>query len=245
MEKVTLKADVRKGTGKKVAKDLRCGGFVPANVYKSGKAATSLTVGEKELERVLHTKAGENVLITLKISGGESASKDRTVLIKEIQRHPVMDNILHVDFNEISLTEVLKVDVPLVAHGEPAGKAEGGLLEHVLRELSVECLPTEIPAKIEVEVSSLKIGEHILVKDIKVPDGVKVLNDPELIALIVKAPKVEVPKEEVAPAAEEPELIRKKKEEAPEEGAEAKEAAAPAAKEAKPAAKEAKKEEKK
>lgn len=238
MEKVILKASVREETGKRFAKDLRNKGLVPANVYKSGKAATSLTVANKELEGTLHTKAGENVLITLKISGGGAAVKDRTVLIKEIQRHPVRDNILHVDFNEISLTEVLKVNVPIVARGEAAGvKIDGGLLEHVLRELSVECLPTNIPTKIDVEVSALKIGEHILVKDIKVPEGVKVLNDPELIALIVKAPKVEVPKEEEAAGGEEPELIRKKKEE---EGAEVEEP-----KEAPAAAKEPKKEEKK
>ena len=240
MEKVILKADVRIETGKRIAKDLRNKGLIPANVYKSGKAATSLTVSEKELRSVLHTKAGENVLITLKISGGESAAKDRTVLIKEIQRHPVRENVLHVDFNEISLTEMLKVSVPLVAKGEPVGvKIDGGLLEHVLRELSVECLPTDIPAKIEVDVSALKIGDHVMVKDIKVPEGVKVLNDPELIALIVKAPKVEAPKEEVVAGGEEPELIRKKKEEAAAEGEAAPKEAAPAA------AKEPKKEEKK
>ena len=234
MEKVILKAEVRNQAGKKIAKDLRNKSLVPANVYRSGKAATSLTISDKDLRGVLHTKAGENVLITLKISGGESSAKDRTVLIKEIQRHPVRDNILHVDFNEISLTEVLKVNVPLVAHGEPVGvKVDGGLLEHVLRELSVECLPADIPAKIEVEVEALKIGEHILVKDIKVPKGVKVLNDPELIAMIVKAPKVEAPKEEVVPGGEEPELIRKKKEEEAAEGEEPKEAPAAAAKEPK------------
>ena len=234
MEKVILKAGIRKETGKRVAKDLRNIGLVPANVYKSGKAATSLTVVDKELESILHTKAGENVLITLKVSGEESASKDRTVLIKEIQRHPVRDNILHVDFNEISLTETLEVKVPIVARGEPVGvKVDGGLLEHILRELSVECLPTDIPARIDVEVSALKIGEHVLVKDIKVPEGVKVLNDPELIALIVKAPKVEAPKEEAAPGGEEPELIRKKKEEEAKEGEEPKEAAPAAAKEPK------------
>lgn len=235
MEKVTLKAEIRKDTGKKIAKDLRAKGLVPANVYKSGKAATSLIVGNSELEGVLHTKAGENVLITLKVSGEGSSAKERTVLIKEIQRHPVRDTILHVDFNEISLTEMLKINVPLVAHGEPVGvKVDGGILEHVLRELNVECLPTAIPGRIEVEVSGLKIGEHILVKDVKVPEGVKVLNDPELIVMIIKAPKVEVPKEEAAvPGAEEPELIRKKKEEALEEGEEPKAAAEPQAKEAK------------
>jgi len=234
MEKVILKAEVRVETGKRVSKDLRNKGLVPANVYRSGKAATSLTVSDRELRSILHTKAGENVLITLKVSGGESAAKDRTVLIKEIQRHPVRDDVLHVDFNEISLTEMLKISVPLVAHGEPLGvKIDGGLLEHVLRELSVECLPTNIPARIEVEVSALKIGDHITVKDIKAPDGVKVLNDPELIALIVKAPKVEAPKEEAVPGGEEPELIRKKKEEEAAEGEEPKEAPPAAAKEPK------------
>ena len=234
MEKVILKADARSGTGKKVAKDLRAKGLIPANVYKQGKPAVSIQISNEELQEILHTKAGENVIITLKIAG--QSGKDKTVLIKEIQREPIKDGILHVDLNEISLTEALKVDVPLVARGEPVGvKVDGGILEHVMRELHIECLPTDIPAKIEVDVSALKIGESIFVKNIKVPEGVKVLNDPELIAMIVKASKVEAPKEEVAAeGTAEPELIRKKKEEeAAEEGA----SAAPAKEEAKPAEK--------
>lgn len=232
MEKVMLKAEARNGTGKRIAKDLRKQGLIPANVYRQGKSAINLQVATSDLEEILHTKAGENVIITLKIAG--PSSKDKTVLIKEIQREPIKDGILHVDFNEISLTEALKVNVPLVSRGEPVGvKIDGGILEHVMRELHIECLPTEIPEKIEVDVSELKIGDAIFVKNIKVPKSVKVLTDPELIAMIVKAPKVEVPKEEViAEGAAEPELIRKKKEEeAPEEGA-----AAPAPASEKPAA---------
>jgi large subunit ribosomal protein L25 len=240
MEKVILKAEVRKESGKRIAKDLRNAGKVPANVYKSGKGGLSLSVSNEDLRDILHTKAGTNVIITLKISGGDV--KDKTVLIKELQREPIKDGILHVDFNEISLTDVLKVDVPIVAHGEPVGvKAEGGILEHVIRELHIECLPTDIPAKIEVEVSGMKIGDSVFVKDVKVPADVKVLNDPELIVFIVKAPKVEVPKEEVPAGPEEPELIRKKKEEEAEEGAEAaKEAPKEAAKPAAPAKEEKK-----
>ena len=135
----------------------------------------------------------------------------------------------------------MKVNVPLASHGEPEGKKDGGTLEHVMWELQVECLPTDIPEKIEVEVSGLKIGDAIYVKSIAPPEGVKILNDPELIAMIVKPPKVEVPKEEVAAEAPtEPELIRKKKEaeEEGEEGADKK-------KEETPKAAEAKKEEKK
>ncbi len=232
MEKVILKAEVRSGTGKKVAKDLRAKGLIPANVYKGGKGALSLQISMDSLYEVTHTKAGENVIITLKITG-EGSPKDKTVLIKEIQRHPVKDAILHVDFNEISLTETLKVNVPLTSRGEPVGvKVDGGVLEHVIRELQIECLPTAIPEKIEVDVSALKIGDAIHVKDVKIPEDVKVLNDPELIAMIVKPPKVEAPKEEVAEEAAEPELIRKKKEEELEaEGAEApsREAEKPAA----------------
>jgi len=222
MEKVILKAEARSATGKKVAKDLRNKGLIPANVYKGAKGALSLQISIDGLKEVLHTKAGENVIITLKIPG-EGSAKDKTVLIKEIQRDPVKDAILHVDFNEISLTEALKVNVPLASRGEPVGvKADGGVLEHVIRELQVECLPTAIPEKIEVDVSSLKIGDAVYINNIKIPDGVKVLNDPELIAMIVKPPKVEAPKEEVVEEGIEPELIRKKKEEElEEEGAEA------------------------
>ena len=218
MEKVILKAEERSGTGKRVAKDLRKQGLIPANVYKGGKDAMNLQLAKEDLHEVLQTKAGENVIITLKMSG-EGKAKDKTVVIKEIQREPIKDQILHVDFNEISLTEMLKVNVPLASHGEPEGvKKDGGILEHIMWELQIECLPTAIPEKIEVDVSNLKIGEAIYIKNIVPPEGVKVLNDPELITMIVKPPKVEAPKEEVpVEAAAEPELIRKKKEEAPEE----------------------------
>jgi large subunit ribosomal protein L25 len=238
MDKIILKAQVRTLTGKKVAKDLRNQGVVPANVYKGSKGAVSLQVMKRELRDILSTKAGENVIITLKISGDVDgqAAKDRTVQIKEIQREPIMDEILHVDFNEISLTETLKVNVPLASKGEPVGvKVEGGVLEHIMWELQVECLPTDIPEKIDVDISNLKIGDSIFVKDVLAPEGVKILNDAELIVMSVKAKKVEAPKEEAAvEGAEAPELIRKKKEEGEEEGAEApKEAAKEAAKEPK------------
>lgn len=234
MEKVILKADTRTVSGKASAKGLRNKDIIPAVVYKGGKDAVKLQVIIKEMEQVLHTKAGENVIVTLKISGADAKAKDKTVVIKEIQRDPIKNRILHVDFNEISLTEMLKVNVPVTAHGEPVGvKADGGTLEHVMWELQVECLPTDIPEKLDVDVSNLKIGDAIYVKDIAIPEGVKVLSDPELIAMIVKPPKVEAPKEEAAAEAPtEPELIRKKKE-AEEEGEEEKKEEAPKAAEKK------------
>jgi len=238
MEKVILKADVREGAGKRIAKDLRKKDIVPAVVYKGGKDATNLQLSKDDLKSVLHTKAGVNVIIALVIAGA-AKGKEKTVVIKEIQRDPIKSEILHVDFNEISLTEALKVNVPLASHGEPVGvKKDGGILEHIMWELQIECLPTAIPEKVEVDVANLNIGDAVFVKNIIVPPGVKVLNDPELIAMIVKPPKVEAPKEEVpAEAAAEPELIRKKKEEA-EEGEEG--AKKPEEKPAKEGAKESK-----
>ena len=236
MEKVILKVETREGTGKRIAKDLRKKALIPAVAYKAGEKSLSLQLPLGDMDEVLHTKAGENVIITLKIAGPAKA-KDKTVVIKEIQRDPIKGEILHVDFNEISLTEMLKVNVPLMSKGESSGvKKDGGVLEHIIWELQVECLPTDIPEKIELDVTSLNIGDAIYVKNIVLPEGVKVLNDPELIAFIVKPPKVEAPKvEEVEETGVEPELIRKKKEEeAPEEGAKKEESP-----------KEAKKEEKK
>jgi len=225
MEKVILKVDSRSETGKKNAKDLRNKGLVPAVVYKGGKSALGLKLAVRDLEEILHTKAGANVIITLKVSGADEKVKDKTVIIKEIQRDPVKDRVLHIDFNEISLTDTLKVNVPVTAHGEAIGvKKDNGVLEHVIRELHVECLPTAIPERIEIDVANLNIGDAVYVKNVAVPEGVKVLNDPELIVMILKPPHVEVPKEEVVEEAAEPELIRKKKEEEAEEGAEGKEA---------------------
>jgi len=155
----------------------------------------------------------------------DKKQKGRSCLIKEIQYDPVKGDIIHVDFNEISLTKVIKVNVPVVAKGEPIGvRQEGGSLEHILWEIEVECLPTDIPRDIEVDVSLLNIGDAIHIKDITFPSNIKVLNAPEAIVFSVTAPI----KEEVAvPAVEgeekqEPEVIKEKKE-VPAEGEEAEE----------------------
>lgn len=232
MEKIQLKAEVREAVGKKPSKTIRNEGFVPAVVYKEGKETVSLKINEKELLRALNTKAGTNVLIGLKIGAGDK-TKDRTVLIKEVQHHPIKDRILHVDFKEISLTDKLTIDVPIVTKGEAEGVVkEEGVLEHVLWEVKVECLPTDIPEKIEIDVTSLKIGDSILMKDVQAPPGVKILNSPDQTVVTVKMPHVEKPVEEAVEGVTEPELIREKKEKEEAEGEEAGEAA-PEAKEAK------------
>lgn len=215
MEKVTLSAAVREGLGKQVSKKLRREGSIPAVVYKKGKEALPLKVGSRELFHVLHTSAGENVIITLKIKDEAKSRpiKDKTVIIKEIQYEPIKGEILHLDFNEISLTEKITVNVPVEVKGEPIGvKADGGVLDNPAKEIQVECLPTDIPERIEVRVEGLKIGDSIRVKELVVPAGVKVLTDPELTVLSVAPPHIEKPAEEkVEEEITEPEVIREKK----------------------------------
>lgn len=231
MEKVNLKTMVREEVGKEAVKKLRHQGLIPAVVYK-GKNALNIKMPVKDLMEVIHTKAGENVVVNLQVEGDakhkgkppspatqergkdatSSKNPSRTTIIKEVQYHPVNGNILHVDFNEISLTEVLTVKVLIAVKGEAAGLKEGGVLEHALWEVEVECLPTQIPENIPVDVSALKIGDSILVKDLQVPSGVKILSDPKATIITLAVPRVEEeeavkPEEEMA----EPEVIMEKK----------------------------------
>lgn len=223
MEKIVLDAQIREEFGKGAVKHIRRDGFIPAVAYRHGGKAHSLKVPKKAFIKILHTKAGENAIITLKIAKGKEDSaktSSKTVIIKDIQLDPVKDTVIHVDFNEISLTEVLKVKVPIVDKGEAIGvKRDEGVLEHILWEVEVECLPTQIPEKLEIDVTNLEIGNDIFVKDISVQEGVKILTDSESIVLSVKPPKAEEVAEEAEPGLEEPEVIREKKPEA-EEGAE-------------------------
>jgi large subunit ribosomal protein L25 len=214
MEDVYLEAQPRPEIGKGKTKKIREEGFIPAVVYAEGKDSLAIKLSHKEVWGLVHQHRLENAVINLKIKD-DKKQKARPCLIKEIQYDPVQGDIIHIDFNEISLTKAIKVNVPVAAKGEPAGvKQEGGSLEHILWEVEVECLPTDIPKEIEVDVSNLKIGDSIHVKDITFPSNVKVITPAEAIVLSVTAPiKEEIP---VAPvegeAAQEPEVIKEKKE---------------------------------
>ena len=238
MEEIILEIQPREELGKNKVKGLRGKGFIPAVIYAEGKKSQAIKVSHRQLWQLIHQHRLESMVINLKMhpvrktssAGAELSNgvqdaqkqKGRPCLIKEIQYDPVKGDIIHVDFNEISLTKVIKVNVPVVAKGEPIGvKQEGGSLEHILWEIEVECLPTDIPKDIEVDVSQLKIGDAIHIKDITFPPNIKVLNAPEAIVFSLTAPL----KEEVAaPAVEgeekqEPEVIKEKKE-TPAEGVE-------------------------
>jgi large subunit ribosomal protein L25 len=225
MEELFLDAEIREEVGRGKVKALKDKGFIPAVVYAEGKPALALKLSHRQLVQLVHHHRIEGVVINLNIKD-DKKQKARPCLIKEIQHDPVHGEILHVDFNQISLTKAIKVNIPVTAKGEPIGvKQEGGSLEHILWEIEVECLPTSIPKEIEIDVAQLKMGESIHVKDIVLPPGVKVLNDPGAIVLSVAAPmKEEAPAEAVeGEAAQEPEVIKEKKEAAAEGAEESKE----------------------
>ena len=222
MEEIKLDAQVRNRIGSRKIRLVRSQNFVPAVVYGGKQQPTTIQVDRKAYERIMRLHRGESVLFHLNVLEGEKKLKDYSAIVKEEQLDPVRDRVLHIDFYRISLTEEIEVKVKIVARGEAVGvKQDGGSLEHGLWELDVICLPTKIPSKIEVEVSNLKIGDAIHVKELKLPEGVRTKHDPDSIVIAVAAPM----KEEVATATEEtitePEVTKEKKKE-PVAGAEGK-----------------------
>ncbi len=212
MEEIKLDVQVRDRIGSRKIKQIRRENFVPAIVYGDGSGPASIKVDRSVYERIMRHHRGQNVIFHLNVLQGDTKLKDYSVIVKEEQHDPVSDGLLHIDFNSISLTKEIEVKVAIQTKGEPVGvKRDGGSLEHVLWELSVICLPTKIPQKIEVEVSHLEIGDAIHLKDIALPEGVRTKVDPDTILISVVPPM----KEEAATAAEEgpkePEVLKEKK----------------------------------
>ncbi len=212
MEEIKLDVQIRNEIGTRHVKRVRRQEFVPGVIYGRSQKSTPIKVDRKIFERIRRQQQTGNIIFHLNVKEGDKLLKDYSAIVKEEQHDPVTDRILHIDFNSISLTEKIEVKVAVVAKGEPIGvKVDGGSLEHVLWELDVICLPTQIPQSIEVDVSQLKIADSIHVKDIQLPEGVTTKHDPEAIILAVAAPMKE---EVVAPTAEpvELEVIKEKKE---------------------------------
>jgi large subunit ribosomal protein L25 len=241
-KQVQLKAKTRNETGRGHVKRMRSAGSVPGVVYGAHTKPFNITVDRRELGLLLEHATGENLLVDLVVEDAKD-QKNRLALIQEVQHHPVQDMILHVDFHEVLATEKLRTVVPVRSHGEPAGvKTGGGVLEYVMRELHVECLPKDLPDVIEVNVEAMEIGQSIHVRDIKAPEGVTLLDQKDMAVFIVVAPIAEEVAATPAEGAVEPEVITAKKEEgeegeAPAAGkAEAKPKAEAGKAEAKPAA---------
>lgn len=209
MANAKLKATKREGGGKGDARKLRSGGKVPAVIYGHGDRTQTVSLDAHELDLLLHHVNPENTLIGLDVDGSRT-----DVLIREIQRHPWRPEVQHVDFLVVHGDEALKLDIPVRLVGTPAGvRDDGGVLDQVLYDLHVECLPGNIPDAAEVDISALKIGESVRVSDISMPN-VTILMDGDLPVASVLNPRVH----EEGEAAEgedsgEPEVLRGAKDE--------------------------------
>jgi large subunit ribosomal protein L25 len=218
LQGLTVKRRSERGT--RPASRLRLAGVVPGVVYGKETSPMAVAVSARELTKCLRATRGEHALIRLTIEG--PTTWEHAVLVKEVQHHPVDGGILHVGFHAILLTERIRVKIPIVLKGDAVGvKQGGGVLEHFLREVEVECLPTEIPAQVESDISLLTIGDTVHVRDLMAPPTVRITTDPEGVIASVLKPKEE--RAEEAPAITEPEVLREKK---PEEAAASGEAAA-------------------
>ena len=213
----TLEAVKREGRGKNEANRLRAAGRIPAVVYgtrKDGKAPEGIPVAvdPKAVLKILRSDSGANTLINLKVDGSESR-----VMVKEYQLDPITHGLLHADFYQLAMDKMLTVTVPVVVRGEARGvKLQGGLLDFVTRELQVQSLPTDIPEHIDVDVTELMLNQAIRVKDLPENPKWKPINDPETMLVHVVLPKAEesaaaTAVEGAAPAAAEPEVIKKGK----------------------------------
>jgi large subunit ribosomal protein L25 len=189
-QQAKLKAQKRTAIGRNSVKKIKEQGLVPATMYGSEATPLNLQVNARALSTVLARASSDHVLVELEIADGDH-STNRLALIQEVQHHPLKRQLLHVDFHAVSATEKITSEVPIEAVGEAIGvRTFGGLLEHSLRTLEVECFPQDLPDVIRVDVANLSIGESLHVRDLKLPPGVEAVTDGDLTAISVVASRV-------------------------------------------------------
>jgi large subunit ribosomal protein L25 len=197
MEEIKLSAEKRDGgSTRKQLSTLRGAAKIPGVIYGGGKEPVEVAVPEKDLIAA-RRKGGVNAILSVEVGG-----KTETVIVKALQRHPVTDRLTHADFQRISLTQKISARVPIHIVGEAPGvKTGGGTLQHQLRELNVRALPTKIPQAIDLDISRLELNDHISVKDVKVPEGVELLDPADQMVVHVTLAKEEVVEAPAAAAA--------------------------------------------
>ena len=212
MASASLSAEARTETGKGVARKLRSAGRVPAVVYGHAREPQALSLGTRELEKLLSSISTGSTVVELSLGGAITKT-----LIREVQRHPFKKQILHVDFQELVAGEKVTVEIPLVFVGTPEGvRLSGALLEQILHSIEVLVDPANIPNHIDVDVTNLAMGHSLHVSELPVPPGLEVLTEQDATVCAVVAPRAvveETPAEAAVEAPAEPELIRKPKEE--------------------------------
>lgn len=199
MSETALVVEAREGLGKGAARKLRAAGRIPAVLYGRGRDSLALALDPRALDRILRA-SGANTLLDLTVEGHPEL-KDTVALVKDLQRDPLRGAILHADLYAVDLTRTVTVDVPVHLLGRPRGLDFGGILEHTLREVALECLPRAIPEAIEVDVTALEVGDVVHVRDLALPEGVTLVTDGDLGVVHVALPQAEATPAEAAAAA--------------------------------------------
>jgi len=208
-----VEAKPREAGDKNAARRLRRTGSIPGVLYGAGREPRAIAVDPKQINRILHSESGHNTIVDVTLDGEQAKA-----MIVDWQNEPIKGHLLHVDLKRIAMDKVLQISVPIQLKGEALGvKTQGGVLDFVLREIEIECLPGDIPGHIECDVSQLVFGQGVRVADLARPAKIKFLSDPNLlVAHIVAikeevAPAAEVVAEEAAAGPAEPEVIKKGK----------------------------------
>jgi len=208
-----IKANKREVFGKNASRRLRREGMIPAVIYGAREVTVSLNLKKQDVFKILRAEAGENTIFQISFD-----SEMRNAMIKELQRDPVTDEILHADFIQITMDKTIRISVPVITVGEAVGvKTEGGFIDLMSREVELECLPKDIPENIEVDISDLHLHQSFKVEDIAPVEGVEIISAPDTILVLVEAPskeeeiEVEEKEEEIITEEEEPEVIKREK----------------------------------
>jgi large subunit ribosomal protein L25 len=192
----TLRAGVRDNKGKEAAKKLRRNNQIPAVFYGPDTDPLMLVVDYSDLDGIIKQTAVENIILALQIES-EEGSDSKTVMLKELQVDPIKNTYLHADFYEVSMEKEVTVGIPIQLLNTPAGVVEGGILQHVRREITVSCLPDKMVEHLDVDVSGLEIGDSIHIRDIVLPEGLTTSQDENLTVAVVAAPTVIPEAEEI------------------------------------------------
>ena len=188
-EELVVSVDSREFRGKNSCRRLRTGGKVPGNVYGMNLGSFAVSVEARRIEEILRLGSGRNTIFTLSLGDGK---QNRAVMLRELQRDPVSERLVHVDFLRVDPDKTVQVQVPVRLVGIPEGvKNEGGIVDFVHRQVLVACLPSAIPEHLDIDISHLHINQNIAVKELGIAEGVEILDDPETILAVVASPRVE------------------------------------------------------
>ena len=210
---IVVKSEKRQGLGSNAARRLRAQGFVPAVLYGESMESQPLVLNKKDIIQIIRLETGENTIFRVAVGDDQYDA-----MIKELQVDPATDELLHADLIRISMDKPVRVTVPVVHRGEPVGvKTEGGFIDFVTREVEVECLPRDIPESLQIDISELHINQSFKAENIVVPAGVRLIDEPGTVIVLVSMPHKEEefpgekPEEAVAEEAKEPEVIKKER----------------------------------